>query len=142
MHYAVKSNPDIHILRELVSLGSNFDCASMEEIRLMLELGATPDRLIFANPVKSEQHIEFAKMKNVKIMTFDCVEEAHNIKRVYPDAHVLLRMAVEATDAPSPMTKKFGAPSAQWNAILDTCKALDLNLRGVSFHVGSGGCSI
>jgi len=142
MHYAVKSNPDKHLLRELVTLGSNFDCASMEEIRLMLELGATPDRLIFANPVKSEQHIEFARTKNVKIMTFDSVEEARKIKRIYPDAEVLLRIAVEATDAPSPMTKKFGAPSTQWNTILDTCQKLDLNLRGVSFHVGSGGCSV
>jgi ornithine decarboxylase len=142
MHYAVKSNPDKHLLRELVTLGSNFDCASMEEIRLMLELGATPDRLIFANPVKSEQHIEFAKTKNVKIMTFDCVEEARKIKKIFPDAELLLRIAVEATDAPSPMTKKFGAPSTQWNSILDTCQKLDLNLRGVSFHVGSGGCSV
>jgi len=40
------------------------------------------------------------------------------------------------------MTKKFGAPSTQWNTILDTCQKLDLNLRGVSFHVGSGGCSV
>lgn len=44
-------------------------------------------------------------------MTFDCVEEAQKIKRIYSDAQVLLRIAVEATDAPSPMTKKFGAPS-------------------------------
>jgi ornithine decarboxylase len=84
MHYAVKSNPDIHILRLLVTLGSNFDCASMDEIRIMLELGATPDRIIFANPVKSEHHIEFARSKNVKIMTFDCVEEAQKISKIYP----------------------------------------------------------
>jgi len=52
-----------------------------------------------------------------------------------------LRIAVVETDAPNPMGKKFGAPEILWDQILDECKSLNMDLRGVSFHVGSGGCS-
>ena len=45
------------------------------------------------------------------------------------------------TDAPNPMGKKFGAPEQLWEGILETCKNIGMSLRGVSFHVGSGGCS-
>lgn len=61
MYYAVKSNSNQQIIRELVRLGSSFDCASLEEIKLALEMGASPNRIIFANPCKNEQHILYAK---------------------------------------------------------------------------------
>jgi len=74
-------------------------------------------------------------------MTFDSKEEAQRIRDLHPAAQVVLRIAVEDTDAPNPMGKKFGAGREQWSEILDTCQALSLPLRGISFHVGSGGCS-
>jgi len=74
-------------------------------------------------------------------MTFDCEEEVQNIKNIYPEAELVLRIAVEETDAPCPMGKKFGAPREFWHSIMVKCKELDMKVRGVSFHVGSGGCS-
>jgi ornithine decarboxylase len=55
-------------------------------------------------------------------MTFDCEEEAEKIKDIYPEAEVVLRIAVEDTDAPCPMTMKFGAPRELWTGILTKCK--------------------
>jgi hypothetical protein len=51
-YYAVKSNPDINILRTLHILGVNFDCASKGEIEMVLNLGAEPQQIIYANPAK------------------------------------------------------------------------------------------
>ena len=56
-HYAVKSNPHPEIVKTLVDAGSNFDIASVNELKLLLSQGATPDRLIFANPVKKYEEI-------------------------------------------------------------------------------------
>ena len=53
----------------------------------------------------------------------------------------MLRIAVEETDAPCPMGKKFGAPEEMWDEILTGCKRIKADIRGVSFHVGSGGCN-
>lgn len=74
-------------------------------------------------------------------MVIDSSEEAENIQEVYPEAELVLRIAVTETDAPNPMGKKFGAPEKLWDSILETCKRIQMRLRGVSFHVGSGGCS-
>lgn len=43
-------------------------------------------------------------------MTFDSSEEVFRIKNIYPEAELILRIAVVDTDAPNPMGKKFGAP--------------------------------
>ena len=74
-------------------------------------------------------------------MTFDCKEEAENIAKLHPNAEVILRITVDDRNAPDPMSEKFGAPPEFWSGILDTCNKIKLKVRGVSFHVGSGGCS-
>jgi ornithine decarboxylase len=139
--YAVKSGPDPMVLRHLLERGLNFDCASTQEMQLMLSLGCTPDRILFAHPAKDRYQILFAKEKGVKIMTFDCVEEAEKVKELYPEGELILRIDVENTDAPSPMSKKFGAKREFWPSILKRCHELQIRVRGVSFHVGSGGVS-
>ena len=140
MHYAVKTNKDDNILREIVRMGESFDCASKSEIARVLEAGARPEKLIFANSCKARDHIQYAKERGVKLMTFDCSEEAIKIHSIFPEAELILRVAVYETNAPCPMGQKFGALREMWSGILDTCIKLNLRVRGVSFHVGSGGC--
>src|SRR5690606_7878487 len=52
--YAVKANPAPEILRLLASLGSCFDTASVAEIEMALEAGATPSRISYGNTIKKE----------------------------------------------------------------------------------------
>jgi diaminopimelate decarboxylase len=49
---AVKCNPDPQVLRLMMQLGLGFDCASKNEIETVLNLGADPDRIIYAQPCK------------------------------------------------------------------------------------------
>lgn len=42
-------------------------------------------------------------------MTFDCNEELIKIHKFYPEAELILRIAVLNTDSMYPMGKKFGA---------------------------------
>ncbi len=51
---AVKSNPDINIVRALKFLGTGFDCASQAELEEVMSIGATPGEIIFANPCKGK----------------------------------------------------------------------------------------
>jgi len=60
IYYAVKSNPIVPLLKVLADLGSNFDCASKNEIDLVLRLGVHPDRIIFSNPIKAENELIWA----------------------------------------------------------------------------------
>jgi len=83
----------------------------LDEIKAVLFLGCEPKNIIFANPFKTEESLIYARQQGVKLITFDCEEEVVNISKIFPEAELVLRIAVEDTDAPYPMGKKFGAPS-------------------------------
>lgn len=140
LFYAMKANNDEAILKKIIDEGHNFDCASMNEIEKVLALGALPSNIIFAHPVKKVEHIIYAMQKGINLMTFDCVEEAAKMMRVNPKCEGVLRIVVDKTDARCPLNK-FGAPKSSYGPILDMCKSIGMKVRGVSFHVGSGGCS-
>lgn len=90
----MKSNEDDAFVSYLIEKGHKFDCASMNEIKSTLKLGARPEDIIYANPVKDETHLEYAKEVGVKVMTMDSEEECEKIKEIYPEAELVLRIAV------------------------------------------------
>ena len=57
IYYAVKANPAPEILRLLAGLGSSFDTASVAEIEMAMDAGATADRISFGNTIKKERDI-------------------------------------------------------------------------------------
>ncbi|KAI8069559.1 pyridoxal-dependent decarboxylase [Gongronella butleri] len=137
-HFAVKSNPDPMVVKLLASLGLGFDCASKAEIQQVLDLGVEPHRVIYANPCKQSSFIRFAHQQGVAKMTFDNAEELHKIKQLYPNAELVLRILTDDSKSLCQLGLKFGAPLDTVPHLLQTAKDLDLNVIGVSFHVGSG----
>lgn len=139
-YYAIKCNPNPVILETLASLGANFDCASENEIKQVMEIVNDPERIIFANPCKMTSQIRYARANDVDMMTFDCEEELYKIKLYHPYAKLVLRLAVDDSFSACRFNKKFGCCLEQVEAILRIAKALSLNVIGFSFHVGSN-CS-
>ncbi|KAF0717492.1 Aste57867_2254 [Aphanomyces stellatus] len=139
-YYAVKCNPDPRILKTLARLGTGFDCASQAEIQEVLNCGVDPSSIVYANPCKQPSHIAFATQKKIDFMTFDGCDELTKMKRIDPDARVVLRLFVDDSHSQCPLGTKFGAALNDVPAILKHAKAIGSNVVGVSFHVGSG-CS-
>ena len=139
-HYAVKCNPNPVILEALAILGCNFDCASENEIKTIIEITADPSRIIFANPCKMSSQIRYARANDVDLMTFDCEEELYKIKLYHPYAKLILRLAVDDSKSLCKFNKKFGCQMEQVDNVLRIAKTLKLDIVGFSFHVGSG-CS-
>jgi len=135
-HYAIKSNHDPMIIEALSALGCAFDCASKGEIELVLNLGVSPDKIIYANTVKDPQYIEFAKSQNVNLMTFDNEVELHKIKMYHPSANLICRIKTDDSHSALRFSKKFGCTLKNAKDFLKKAKELDLNVIGVSFHVG------
>ncbi|QLQ80850.1 hypothetical protein HG537_0E02050 [Torulaspora globosa] len=136
--YAVKCNPDVQLLQKMASLGANFDCASKAEIEKILSMGISPDRIIYANPCKASSFIRYAAQKNVLKSTFDNVEELHKIKKYHPKSQLLLRISTDDSTAQCRLSTKYGCEMQNVGQLLAAVKKLELNLVGVSFHVGSG----
>lgn len=136
--YAVKCSPDPVLLASLASQDTNFDCASRKEIELVLSTGVQPERIVFANPVKSVGDLRFASRAGIKTMTFDNEEELEKIATHCPHAKLLLRLLPDDTGSRLPFGTKFGAPLEHTPHLMGRCAELGLQLVGVSFHVGSG----
>lgn len=135
---AVKCNPDPEVLRLLAALGTGFDCASKAEIEQVLKLGVEPSRIIYAQPCKTKSYVRFAAEQGVKQMTFDNSDELYKTKALFPDAELYLRIMTDDSSSLCRISSKFGASLDCTQALLELAQQLDLNVVGVSFHVGSG----
>jgi ornithine decarboxylase len=137
----VKSNPDDTLLRWLKDLGVNFDCASGREINEVLRHGGSADRIIFANPVKTDRDMLLAEHRNIRLTVVDSVEEVDKIYELrtqlkwQPD--VLIRLAADDNKSRSPFSIKFGAERWAWQKILQQIAKRGLKFGGLSFHIGS-----
>ena len=139
-YYAMKSNPNLVMIEALASLGANFDCASENEMKTIIEITKDPSRIIFANPCKMTSQIRYARANDVDLMTFDCEEELYKIKLYHPYAKLVLRLAVDDSKSVCKFNKKFGCALSEVEELLSLTKMLKLDVIGFSFHVGSG-CS-
>ena len=136
-YYAIKANPYPEIIKTFVKLGSGFDVASANEMKLVLSLGADPKKVIFANTIKTLEDITYAYKQGVKFMTFDNEPELYKIARGCPGARVLVRIKVENVGSTVELSLKFGADPDQAIFLLKKAKSLGLHPAGVAFHVGS-----
>ncbi|KKK21597.1 hypothetical protein P175DRAFT_0436958 [Aspergillus ochraceoroseus IBT 24754] len=136
--YAVKCNPDPEVLRLMAKLGNSFDCASKAEIDLALETGVDPSRIIYAQPCKTKSYLRHAAQVGVKQMTFDNADELYKIKACFPDAELYLRILTDDSTSLCRLSMKFGASLDVAQQLLELARQLELQVVGVSFHVGSG----
>ncbi|KAJ1375359.1 PLP-binding barrel [Sesbania bispinosa] len=138
--YAVKCNPNLSLIGTLAALGSSFDCASKAEIESVLSLGVSPDRIIYANPCKSESHIKYAASVGVNVTTYDSIEEVEKIRKWHPKCELLLRIKPpEDSKARTCLGLKYGAFQEEVPELLKAADVAGLKVTGVSFHIGSGG---
>jgi ornithine decarboxylase len=136
--YAVKCNPNPTVVHLLASLGVNFDCASKQELKMVLDAGVDADRIVYANPCKQQSHIKYAASENISMMTFDNEMELHKVKRLYPGAQMIIRILVDDSKSLCKFGIKYGVDPLKARDLLKVAKELDLDVVGVSFHVGSG----
>jgi ornithine decarboxylase len=138
-HIAVKCNPDPYVIRLLAALGAGFDCASSNEISQVLQLGAVDSsRIIYANPCKASSFIRNAGAMGIDMMTFDNADELYKISRTHPGAKLIVRILADDSKSICRFGIKFGAPLVTIPGLLRIARELNLDVIGVSFHVGSG----
>lgn len=137
-HYAIKCNDDINVIKLLAYLGAGFDCASKGEIKKVMDLGVSADRIIYANPCKQSSYIRYAREVGVEVMTFDNEQELMKIHQLHPNAKLVLRIVTDDSNAVCRFSMKFGADMNTARRLIDRAQEIGLDVIGVSFHCGSG----
>ena len=110
--YAVKANPAPEILSLLARLGSCFDTASVEEIKMALAAGATPERISFGNTIKKQRDIATAHALGISLYAVDSIEEVEKVAAAAPGSKVFCRILTDGAGAEWPLSRKFGCDPA------------------------------
>ncbi len=136
-HYAVKSNCSPVICKLLGLYGLGFDVASIEEINIVKDRVQNMNKIVFAHPIKPINSIVYARTVDVDLLVVDSEHELYKIKLYHPHSKILIRLKVDDKDSECRFSEKFGIDKDSIEYILDLASRMNLNVIGVSFHVGS-----
>lgn len=135
--YAVKANANPDILRLVVQRGGGLEIASLAELELALQAGATGAQIICSNPIKNPAFLHRMAEAQVYAMVVDSTWEVEKVAHHAPGSRVYVRLAVDNTGSVLPLAGKFGVDSALALDLCDLSRERGLHPIGLSFHVGS-----
>jgi ornithine decarboxylase len=138
IYYAVKANPAEEIITLLNELGSCFDVASVYELRKLLSLKVSPERISCGNTIKKSESIKEFYDAGVRLFATDSEMDLRNIALIAPGSKIFVRILAEGVlTADWPLSRKFGCQPDMALDLLMLAQKLGLEPYGVSFHVGS-----
>lgn len=80
--YAVKANPNLAILRHMVSLGLGADVASGGELRHVLRAGFSASQIVMTGPGKRDEELAAAVDAGLRVVTVEGVGELRRLARI------------------------------------------------------------
>ena len=148
IHFAVKANDNLGIIKYLKTLGSGADVVSIGELKRCLKVGMDPKKIIFSGVGKEGYEIEFAILNNVKQINVESLEELNELILITKKLRKLVNVALRVNlDINSKTHKKIstGDENSKFGIILnDIFNAYELitnaeyiNPYGLAVHVGS-----
>ncbi|KFP79840.1 Ornithine decarboxylase 2 [Acanthisitta chloris] len=137
-YFPVKCNSSEGVIRLLAELGAGFACANKAEITRVQGIGVPADRIFYSSPCKQVAHIRYAASHGVQLMTFDNEVELSKVARTHPRARMLLGIAADSSPSAHP-SMMFGTTLKSCRLLLETAKEQDVEVVGISFHLGSRG---
>lgn len=108
-YYAIKCNPSIPIIKFLAHCGIGFDCATIREIKQVLSENVSPNKIIYAHPVKHVENLKECKSLGINFTVVDSVEEVRKIKQYNPEMKFLIRLKIGNKNSKISLSDKFGA---------------------------------
>jgi diaminopimelate decarboxylase len=148
IHYALKANSTLALVRLLRQLGSAVDANSGGEIEVALRAGFIPEQILFTGVGKTTDELERAVSLGVKTINAESPGELDRIGAIARSQGTTARVALRVNpdiDARSHphistglRTNKFGMPIEEARAIYrDHGRQPGLEPVGVHVHVGS-----
>ena len=153
LHYALKANDNKEILSLILNKGFGVDCVSGGEVQYAINLGADPQKIVFAGVGKQDHEIALALTNNIYCFNCESEEEIIIINSIASNLNVKAKIMIRINPNIESNThknittgnfnNKFGIPFYQLCNFLNKLKLLsNIKLIGLHYHIGSQICNL
>ncbi|MDM9630806.1 diaminopimelate decarboxylase [Robiginitalea aurantiaca] len=142
LNYAVKALSNLSILRLMKQLGSGLDTVSIQEVRLGLHAGFSPEEIIFTPNGVSLSELEEAAGLGVRI-NIDNLSVLEQFGSRHPEVPVCIRInphvmaGGHSNISVGHIDSKFGISIHQIPHLLRIVDLTGMNINGIHMHTGS-----
>ncbi len=146
--FAVKSNTNLNLLKEIKKFGLGADVVSMGELMTATKAGINPKKIVFSGVGKTSKEIAYAIEKKIFLINAESENEVKEIDRIAKLKKQKVQIGVRLnpnTDAKTlsqistgKKENKFGVNNKTLKKILDfSNKSKNIELKCLSVHIGS-----
>lgn len=148
VHYAIKANFNPLILREISASGLGADCVSGGEIRVALDNGFPPDRIVYSGVGKSDEEILLGLNAGIARFNVESAAELDVISELAVRAGKVAPVSIRVNPNIGAHThsnittglaeNKFGVNLEMLDDVVDHARSLPgIEFKGLHFHIGS-----
>ena len=146
--FAVKSNTNVNLIREIKKFGLGADVVSKGELMMALKAGVSPKKIVFSGVGKTSEEINFAVEKKILLINAESESEIREIDRVAKIKKRKVKIGIRLnpnTDANTlsqistgKKENKFGVNEKTFFKLVNFCKSSkNIDLKCLSVHIGS-----
>ena len=146
--FAVKSNTNVNLIREIKKFGLGADVVSKGELMMALKAGVSPKKIVFSGVGKTSEEINFAVEKKILLINAESESEIREIDRVAKIKKRKVKIGIRLnpnTDAKTlsqistgKKENKFGVNEKTFFKLVNFCKSSkNIDLKCLSVHIGS-----
>ncbi len=146
--FAVKSNTNVNLIREIKKFGLGADVVSLGELMIALKAGIKPNKIVFSGVGKTSSELNFAINKKILLINAESLSEIMEINRIAKLKNKKVRVGVRLnpnTDAKTlnqistgKKENKFGVNKNTFHEIVEFCNSSkNIDLKCLSVHIGS-----
>ncbi len=146
--FAVKSNTNVSLIKEIKKFGLGADVVSMGELMIALKAGINSRKIVFSGVGKTSREISFAIDRNILLINAESKSEIQEIHRIAKLKGKKIQIGIRLnpnTDAKTlnqistgKKENKFGVNEKTFLELVNYCKiSKNLELKCLSVHIGS-----
>ena len=146
--FAVKSNTNVSLIKEIKKFGLGADVVSIGEMMMALKAKINPKKIVFSGVGKTTDEINFAIDRKILLINAESKSEVEEINRIAKTKKIKVQIGVRLnpnTDAKTlsqistgKKDNKFGVNKKTFYEIINFCKSSkNVDLKCLSVHIGS-----
>ena len=143
VHYALKANYNIALLKALRDAGAGLDTVSPGEVHLALALGFDRKKIIFTANNLTDAEVDEVQALGV-LFNIGSLSRLEKYGKAYPGSRLCVRFNPDVVDGENAATAtggdlaKFGILLQDVEKVVEIARKYDLHIVGLHEHTGSG----